>query len=381
MKRMLVAAGLAGLALGAGAQPAQPAPAGSSVTIYGIADLGVERLSNVGATGGSLTRMPGLTGSLPSRLGFRGSEELGDGFKAIFTLEMGLGLDTGTFNQGGRAFGRQAFVGLSGPWGSVTLGRNYSMLYWAIFDGDLLGPNAFGIGSLDSYVPNTRLDNSIAYRGSFSGVTLGATYSLGRDAVNAGPSPAGTNCAGESATDSKACRQWSGLAKYDTPAWGLALGVDEIRGGAGAFAGLVRSDLKDRRVTVNGYAKLGTQVKLAAGVLRRDNDAAAAASASNGATSRSDIGWIGAAWSPEGTLFTLDGQVQRLSFGKGGDKATLSVVRGFYSLSRRSSVYLQAGHISNGSRLAFGVSSAQAGGTPAAGRSQNGVMAGLRHIF
>ncbi|HSW05154.1 porin [Aquabacterium sp.] len=378
MKCILASVGLAGLAIGA---QAQTAPASSSVTIYGIADLGVERLTNVGAGGGSLTRMPGLTGSLPSRLGFRGSEDLGDGLKAIFALEMGIGLDAGTHNQGGRGFGRQAFVGLSGPWGSVTLGRNYSMLYWGVFDGDLLGPNAFGIGSLDSYVPNTRVDNSIAYRGTFSGLTVGATYSFGRDAVNAGPSPAGTNCAGENPLDSKACREWSGLLKYDAPAWGVALGVDEIRGGTGAFAGLVRSDLTDRRITLNGYAKLGSQVKLAAGVLRRDNDAAAAASATNGATSRSNIAWFGASWSPAGTLFTLDGQVQRIDFAGGGDKSTLSVIRGFYNLSRRSAVYLQAGHISNGSRLAFGVSSAQAGGAPVAGSSQNGVMAGIRHIF
>jgi predicted porin len=378
MMRKLTAVMLAGVA--AGAQAQAPAPA-SSVTIYGIADLGVERLSNVGVARASLTRMPGLTGSLPSRLGFRGSEDLGGGLKAIFALEMGIGLDTGTLNQGGRGFGRQAFVGLSGPWGSATVGRNYSMLYWAIFDGDLLGPNAFGIGSLDSHVPNTRVDNSIAYRGTFGGVTVGATYSFGRDAVNAGPSPAGTNCAGESTADSKACRQWSGLLKYDTAAWGLALGVDEMRGGAGAFAGLVRSDLEDRRITLNGYAKLGSRVKLAAGVLRRDNDAAVPASATNGATPRSDIAWIGAAWSPEDTLFTLDGQVQRIRFSGGGDTSTLSVVRGFYNLSRRSAVYLQASHVTNGARLAFGVSSAQAGGAPTAGRSQNGVMAGIRHIF
>ncbi len=380
MKRILAIAGLTGLALGAQAQSASVSD-GSSVTIYGIVDTGVEHLTNVGAAGGTLTRMPGLTGSLPSRLGFRGSEDLGAGLKAVFTLEMGIGLDAGSLNQGGRVFGRQAFVGLAGPWGSVTLGRNYSMLYWAVFDGDLLGPNAFGIGSLDSYVPNTRVDNSMAYRGTFSGVTVGATYSVGRDTVNAGPSPAGTNCAGENATDSKACREWSALVKYDSPTWGAALGADAIRGGAGAFAGLVRSDLEDRRVTLNGYAKLGTQVKLAAGLLRRDNDAAVAASATNGATSRSNIVWLGAAWSPQGTPFTLDGQVQRIDFRDGGDKSTLGVVRGFYSFSKRSLVYLQAGHIDNGSRLAFGLSSAQAGGAPAAGRSQNGVMAGVRHSF
>lgn len=366
--------------LAAGSAFAQTAPPPTGVTVYGIVDTGIEHLTKVGASGSSLTRVPGLTGSLPSRLGFRGSEDLGSGLRAVFTLEAGFGLDTGTLNQGGRFFGRQAWVGLTGDWGTVSLGRNYSMLYWGIFDGDLLGPNAFGIGSLDSYVPNTRIDNSIAYRGTFSGVTTGLTYSVGRDAVNAGPSPSGTNCAGENGADTQACRQWSALFKYDTQSFGAALAVDEIRGGAGAFAGLVRSDMKDRRFTVNGYYKLGTEFKFATGILRRDNDAAADASATNGATKRSTIAWLGAAWSPNAT-YTLDGQIQRISFGNGGDDSTLTVVRGFYNFSKRSLVYLQVGHISNGSRLAFGVSSAQAGGTPAAGVAQRGVMAGLRHAF
>ena len=65
---------------------AAPLAQAQSVTIYGIADVAVERLSNVGSGGGSLYRMPGLSGSIPSRLGFRGSEDLGDGLKAIFTL-------------------------------------------------------------------------------------------------------------------------------------------------------------------------------------------------------------------------------------------------------------------------------------------------------
>src|SRR4249920_604342 len=97
-----------------------------SVTVYGLLDSGIEYLDKVGATSKSLTRMPGLSGSVPSRLGFRGSEDLGGGLKADFTLEMGLGVDSGTFNQGGRGFGRQAWIGLSGPWGAVQLGRQYT---------------------------------------------------------------------------------------------------------------------------------------------------------------------------------------------------------------------------------------------------------------
>ncbi len=119
---------------------AQTPPSGSSVSIYGLMDLGVEYVNNVGATGSSLTRMPSNTGTLPSRLGFRGSEDLGGGLKAIFTLEMGLAPDQGTLGQGGRGFGRQSFVGLEGPWGSVTAGRQYSMLFYSMLNADVMGP-------------------------------------------------------------------------------------------------------------------------------------------------------------------------------------------------------------------------------------------------
>ena len=90
------------------------AAAAQSVTVYGIVDLAVERVNAVAPSGRAIHRMPSLTGSVPSRLGFRGSEDLGGGVKAVFALEQGLGADTGGVAQGGRAFGRQAFVGLSG---------------------------------------------------------------------------------------------------------------------------------------------------------------------------------------------------------------------------------------------------------------------------
>ncbi len=271
-------------------------------------------------------------------------------------------------------------MGLSGGWGSVSLGRNYTMLYWALFDADLLGPNAFGLSSLDSYIPNTRTDNSLAYRGRFGAWSLGAAYSLGRDAVNAGPSPAGTNCAGESATDRQACRQWSAMLKYDTAPWGFALAVDEMRGGAGAFAGLTRSDLKDRRIMLNGYAALSPTIKLGAGLMRRDNDAAQAASASNGATPRSTLAWGGLSWSPSAAV-VVDGQLQQLRYARGGDRSTLLALRATYRFSKRTAVYAQAARIDNGQRLAISVSSAAAGGSPLAGASQTGLMLGLRHSF
>ena len=61
-----------------------------------------------------------------SRWGLKGQEDLGGGLKAIFQLENGFDVGTGQLGQGGREFGRQAFVGVTGnSWGTVTLGRQY----------------------------------------------------------------------------------------------------------------------------------------------------------------------------------------------------------------------------------------------------------------
>jgi predicted porin len=358
--------GVLGLTLAAAGASAQ-----SSVTIYGVMDAALEHVSNVGPNG-SVTRVPELTGSVPSRLGFRGTEDLGGGLLGVFTLEMGLAPDTGAMNQGGRAFGRQSFVGLAGPWGSVTLGRQYTMLFWSLLDADVLGPNIYSSSSIDSYIPNARADSSIAYRGTFSGFTLGATYSLGRDAVNAGPSPAGTNCPGESATDKKACREWSALVKYDAPAWGAALAIDEMRGGAGAFAGLTSSAMKDTRVSANGYAKLGA-FKLGAGLIRRDNDASLA-------TPRSDLIYLGAAYSMS-PQWVLDGEVFRLKYKGSANKATMLAVRATHNFSKRTAVYATAGRINNDGALALSVSAGQAGSNPVAGGGQTGLALGVRHSF
>lgn len=376
MKKSITIIGMSVLA--AGAQAQSPA-SGSGVTLYGTIDTSVEHLTNVGAVKGGLTRMPSLTGSIPSRWGMRGSEDLGGGLRAVFTLESGFAPDSGTQNQGGRAFGRQAMVGLAGGWGTLSLGRQNTMLFYALTDGEVFGPNAYGLATHDNYVPNARADNSVSWLGKFGGFTTGATYSFGRDAVNAGPSPSGSNCPGESATDSKLCREWSAVLKYDAPVWGVAAAIDQIHGGPGAFGGLVRSDLKDTRVVLNGYYKFGA-IKLAAGVIQRDNEAAAALSATNGQSSKSNLYWLGASY-PVTPILVLDGQFQRLDFKDGGDRSTLGMVRGTYFLSKRTGVYAQAAHISNGARLAISASSAQPGGGPIAGGAQSALMLGVRHSF
>ena len=94
-KRGMAVASMALLAAGA-------ASAQSNVQVYGMVDAGVEYLNRVGGSG-SLMRMPTVTsGIMPSRLGFRGTEDLGNGLKAQFVLEMGMALDTGALQQSGR---------------------------------------------------------------------------------------------------------------------------------------------------------------------------------------------------------------------------------------------------------------------------------------
>jgi predicted porin len=351
-----------------------------SVTLYGMVDAGIESVNNVATAGGRITRMPSNTGILPSRLGMRGKEDLGGGLSAIYTLEMGFGPDTGASGQGGRLFGRQSTVGLSGDWGAVTLGRQWTMLFWSILESDIVGPAVYGLGSLDSYIPNSRIDNSIAYKGKFSDITVGATYSLGRDTVNAGPSPAGTNCAGESGTDAQACREWSALVKYDTKTWGAALAYDELKGRTPASAadvllpaGLTSSAKSDARLMVNGYLKF-SNVKVGGGVIRRTNDGSAT-------RPKSDLWYVGAAY-PLSKSWTIDGTVARLSY-KDVDNfdATLLALRSLYKLSNRTTVYAQVGTIRNDSLSNVSVSGGAPGSNPALGGSQTGTMVGINHTF
>jgi predicted porin len=343
----------------------------SAVVLYGLLDTGVEMVTNVGPAGAHLVREPALTGSLPSRWGIRVNEDLGGGLQAIVVLESGLLIPTGGEGQGGRLFGRQSFVGFAGKWGAFTLGRQYTMLFWSLIDADVLGPNIYGIGSLDSYIPNARADNAVVYRGTFNGLTIGSSFSLGRDTVNAGPSPVGTNCPGENASDPMACREWSALLKYDQPRWGAALAADEFRGGPGAFAGLISSKMKDRRVVANGYVRLGGGL-FSAGLVSRENQAVP--------TPHSDLWFVGASY-PLFPAFTLDAEAFRLTIRDSANKANLFALRGTYNLSKRTALYATAGRIQNDGALADSVSSGATGSNPRPGTDQSGTAVGLRITF
>jgi predicted porin len=164
------------------------AHAQSSVTLYGIVNEGINYISNQG--GGSVVGLiKGQTNG--SRWGLRGAEDLGGGMKAIFDLENGFDGSVGTLSQGGRLFGRSAWMGLQTPYGRLTLGRQYDAMHDDV--GERLA--ATGIwawvgshqGDFDNLNANFRFDNSIRYISPmFAGFKFDGEFALGGTPGNFG---------------------------------------------------------------------------------------------------------------------------------------------------------------------------------------------------
>lgn len=119
------------LALAASAS-AGTAAAGTGVELYGVIDMALVHESGGQA---ALTKLTSGVES-GSRFGLRGREDLGGGRAAVFVLESGFRADTGQAGQGGRLFGRQAYVGLESRLGTVTLGLQLTPQYLAMAAAD-----------------------------------------------------------------------------------------------------------------------------------------------------------------------------------------------------------------------------------------------------
>lgn len=170
MKKSLLALAVIGAFAGA-------ANAQSSVTLYGVVDEYLERDSTGQTSGSDITNTQLSSGGLSgSRFGLRGSEDLGGGNSAIFTLESGFSADTGRSAQGGRLFGRQGFAGFAGGWGQLTAGRQYAPIFYTQADSDADGFSNFSQPAhLANINGNTlRQDNQIRYTtaalGTFKGM-------------------------------------------------------------------------------------------------------------------------------------------------------------------------------------------------------------------
>ncbi len=213
MKKTLIA--LAALAV------VSAASAQSSVTVYGALDASFNSASSEGV---SKTFM-GTSQLGSSKLGFMGTEDLGNGLKAIFKIEGGLNNDAGagkstnTNNQvsgavsgagptvngaagqassGGFVFQRYSYVGLNGSFGEVRLGRDYVSAFLNVQAAvDPFGTN----GPADSTqmalklggATITNASNMIGYTSpSISGFTVGAQYFMGENVSGKANSDDGT---------------------------------------------------------------------------------------------------------------------------------------------------------------------------------------------
>jgi predicted porin len=183
------------------------ASAQSTVTLYGLVDayVGTLKVNGVRQTGVNLANPAGGSGGgfNTSRFGFKGSEDLGGGLKANFVLEAGFDPSTGAANNytspftpgatSNAIFGRQSWVGLSGGFGEVRLGKMWTPYDEvkgsgaAAFDANIFAPAA------NVWVSNNYQDrpgNSIYYSTpNFSGFSAAASYSFGENKANAVAGP------------------------------------------------------------------------------------------------------------------------------------------------------------------------------------------------
>jgi general bacterial porin, GBP family len=331
--RGCVAVGLSAAALGG-------AHAQSSVTVYGIIDAAVGRSSN----GDGVSRYELVSGQgSASRLGFRGAEDLGGGLRAIFALEGGINVDSGTGGAtgGGFAFTRQAWVGLAGAFGQLTLGRQFRPEARVVFAMD-----PFDAGSVAS-PPNTysntvfRADNAIVYETPrMAGVLARVMYAPGE---NAGGVAGALNDIGFSV-------QYNGGPAY------LGYGYDGRR----------NATATDRRVWHSFGGSYDFGLAKLYGALRSRKEAAA------GLDERSY--WLGLGV-PVGALL-LQATVGRVDDRSAADKDARGVSVGAeYALSKRSDLYGRYGRVSNKNGAGFNLDNGLNGSTPSS------VAVGLRHRF
>lgn len=149
----------------------------SSVTIYGVVDMGVS--VDRGGIAGNSTRLTSGMGT-QSRWGLRGTEELGGGLSALFVTEGGFSADKGTSTQGNTLFGRTTVVGLSGGFGTVTTGLQDTPHFTTL--NVVVDPLRNGIARSNNLMAPTgfRARNSVLYRSnSLNGFSGDFMYAAG----------------------------------------------------------------------------------------------------------------------------------------------------------------------------------------------------------
>lgn len=215
MKKSLLA--LAVLGAFAGVASAQ-----SSVTVYGIVDVNVTSTEQGGERVTDLSR----GAQSPSRIGFKGVEDLGNGLKASFVLENGFDSSDGSQTANGNfAFQRNAWVGLDGGFGTVRFGRQDTPIYLALDSVDPFGTGTLGdIGTLFESLDNKARTNNLVYykTPTFGGFAVEVDYAFG-----------------EVAGENTANRSYGIVLGYENGPLTAKLAYNELRGGGDSLNGIL----------------------------------------------------------------------------------------------------------------------------------------------
>lgn len=362
MKMKLFAAAVAALAAGG-------AYAQSSVTLYGVVDAGIEYNNNAGQTGENLFRMQS-GGQSGSRWGLRGVEDLGGGLKGLFVLESGFDLDTGRSGQGGRLFGRSAYVGLQNQFGTLTLGRQQTPFYdfGLQFDPMAIAPR-YSITS-QAVEFQSRADNAVKYVGKFGGLTASALYSFRAE----GQEVAGRNVFG---------REMGAMLSYAAGPFAIGAAYDDLHVGTEANQAPVI-----RRATVAGTYAFGPAKAFVGYRWAKASDGAVLPGAVGADTTTSNLYWAGLAYQMT-PAFSVTGAAYYQDFRRSGADPWQFVLTGDYALSKRTDIYTSLSYTLNKDGSGLGVSGFNTIGATAAastfnvepGKDQFGAIIGVRHKF
>jgi len=379
------------------------AQAQSSVTLYGVIDAGLEFANHVAplstagfgpnpGPGNNVYRL-NSGGFSASRWGIRGTEDLGGGLKSIFVLESGFSVDNGTSLQGGRLFGRQAFVGVThNTFGQITLGRQYTSLLTALV-------NFLPMAAAIQYEPtplvagnNYREDNMVAYTGVFGPVTAMAHFSFGTGLPNL---PAGTISFGGNGEVPGAFRRDTAFGAggvYSAGPFGVAIGYDQwnpsINNAAGVFQG---STATLKKASIAASYNFGQVAKIMGGYRwgKADNNG------TGNQFQRDDYYWIGANYqvTPAVQLaleYSYDNLKRDYFNNTHAANPWQIAFLADYSFSKRTDVYLSTAYAKNAGLTLDGANTTQLATTFASGNSyilgtgqsnMLGVSVGIRHKF
>ncbi|HZZ09070.1 MAG TPA: porin [Paraburkholderia sp.] len=349
---------------------------GASVTLYGIVDTGLEYLTHASSSNGQTHSVTRLTsGDMSgSRWGITGSEDLGGGSRTFFLLESGINVTNGALLQGGREFGRLAYVGIANnTWGSFSLGRQGGLFLDWVSEYNPLKNAVYAIKMQDPAFSD-RLDNTARYEKRFGALTAIVQYSFGYDSVTYGAQPAG---------DTRFARVIEGGLRYTSGPFSATLVYDQKNGGstnpaaahtakAGGYEGNI-----DRRVSFATSYKIAT-VTAYAGYRYLDSKAVHLSTLSTSPVEATSLYWLGATWLAKPDLAFSGTAMYQNFYGTARDPWSFQMDADYF-LSKRTDLYLNLAYALNRNGSNLGLNGF--GTDVVAGKNQFGLMAGIRHKF